>query len=267
MGTTGMLHRDISELLTRWRIRAGFKSREAAAEEFGTTKDIIGSYESGRLQYMEPMTVGWLLRKYGAPEYVIEEAEAKAKQIRQGSSNTWRDSGPRWFERLRQLEPLATSIDIFEDTFVTGLLQTRAYGQAAMEAGGILTHKQINSSLDLRASRREAVLERPKPARIRVIQTQYSLDLIAKTEVYSEQLARLRSDNERPNVEVYILPTRGFHPSMEGSYQILGFEGSDEQDMGYHEGPFGAHYEATKKQTTRVLGLFSDTLALTERLK
>lgn len=265
--SAGFLQRDLADLLTSWRIRAGYTSREAAALEFGTTKDIIGSYESGKLVYMEPMMVGWLLRRYGAPEYVIAEAETKAKQIRQGSSNTWRDSGPRWFERLKQLEPLATSIDIFEDSYVTGLLQTRAYGRAIMEAGGQLTLTQIDSSLDLRARRREAVLESANPARLRVIQSQQSLDLMRGTDVYEEQFSQLRADNERPHVEVYLLPSRGFHPSMEGPYMIIGFEESDERDVAYHEGPFGAHYEATKKEIDRVRGIFSDTLAIAERLR
>ncbi len=164
--SAGFLQRDLGDLLTRWRIRAGYTSREAAAYELGTTKDILGSYESGKLQYMEPMIVGDLLREYGAPDYVIAEAKAKARQIRQGSPNTWRDNGPRWFERLKQLEPLATTIDIYEDTYVTGLMQTRAYGRALMEAGGLMTLKQIEESLDLRERRREGVLERANPASI-----------------------------------------------------------------------------------------------------
>ncbi|WP_112135939.1 helix-turn-helix domain-containing protein [Glycomyces dulcitolivorans] len=262
----GFLQRDLGELLTRWRIRAGFSSREAAAYALGTTKDIIGSYESGKLTYMEPMIVGDLLRDYGAPEYVIVEAKAKAKQIRQGSPNTWRYSGPQWFERLKQLEPLASTIDIFEDNFITGLMQTRAYGRATMEASGLLSHTQIDDSLDLRGSRREAVLKRENPARIRLIQTQSSLDLMQGTGVYEEQLQQLRDDNARPNVEIYILPPHGFHPSMIGSYQILGFEDADEREVGYHEGPFGAHYEATKDEVDRVRVVFSDTLALAERL-
>lgn len=265
--SAGFLQRDLGDLLTRWRIRAGFTSREAVAYEFGTTKDIIGSYESGKLQYMEPMVVGDLLREYGAPDYVIAEAKAKARQIRQGSPNTWRDNGPRWFERLKQLEPLATSIDIFEDIYITGLLQTRAYGRAVMEAGGLMTLKQIDASLDLRASRRKAVIESANPAKVRVIQTQYSLDLMRGTEVYDEQLRQLKEDNERPNVEIYILPTRNFHPSMNGAYRIMSFDGEDERDVGYHEGPFGAHYEATKKETDRVHDIFSDTLAVAERLR
>ncbi|WP_335988907.1 DUF5753 domain-containing protein [Glycomyces sp. MUSA5-2] len=265
--SAGFLQRDLADLLTSWRIRAGYTSREAAALEFGTTKDIIGSYESGKLVYMEPMMVGWLLRKYGAPEYVIAEAEAKAKQIRQGSSNTWRDSGPRWFERLRQLEPLATSIDIFEDSYVTGLLQTRAYGRASMEAEGALTVKQIEESLDLRESRRGSVLNQSNPAKLRVIQSQYSLDVMRGMDLYEDQLSRLREDNERPNIEVYILPTQGFHRSMSGSYQLLSFAGGEEREVAYHEGPLGAHYEAAKKEIGRLRDVFSDTLTMAERLR
>ncbi|WP_133884340.1 DUF5753 domain-containing protein [Glycomyces sp. NRRL B-16210] len=264
--SAGFLQRDLGDLLTRWRIRAGYTSREAVAYEFGTTKDIIGSYETAKLQYMEPMTVGWLLGKYGAPDYVIAEAEMKAKQIRQGSPNTWRDSGPRWFERLKQLEPLAATIDIFEDAYITGVLQTRAYGRAVMEVGGQLTLNQIDDSLDLRASRREAVVESERAPRIRVIQTQYSLDIMKREAFYEEQMGQLRADNERPNIEIYILPAQLFHPSMEGPYTILSFDGNDERDVGYHEGPFGAHYEATKKETDRVRDVFSDTLAMAERL-
>ncbi|NUQ87589.1 MAG: hypothetical protein HOQ43_03880 [Glycomyces artemisiae] len=54
---------------------------------------------------------------------------------------------------------------------------------------------------------------------------------------------------------------------MEGPYMIIGFEDSDERDVAYHEGPFGAHYEATKKEIDRVRGIFSDTLAIAERLR
>ncbi|THV42818.1 helix-turn-helix domain-containing protein [Glycomyces buryatensis] len=265
--SAGFLQADLGDLLTSWRIRAGYPSREAAAYTIGTTKDIVGSYESGKLQYMEPMTIEGLLREYGAPEYVVAEAKSKAKQIRQGSPNTWRDTGPEWFKRLQQLEPLAVTIDIFEDCYVTGLMQTRAYGRAVMEAGGLLTLKQIDTSLNLRASRREAVLESDNPALVRVIQTEYSLDLMRDTELFDEQFQRLKEDNERPNVEVYILPTRGFHPSMEGPYRIMTFAEDDARDVGYHEGPFGAHYEASKADTERVRDLFSSTLAMSERLK
>lgn len=264
--TPGFLQRDLGDLLAHWRIRAGYGSRDAAALAIGTTKDIIGSYEKGELQYMEPMIVGWLLQHYGAPPYVIAEAEAKAKQIRHGNPNQWLDTGPEWFRRLTQLEPLATTIDIFEAIHITGLLQTRAYGRAVMEAGGLLEPQQIDASLDLRMQRREAVLERAAPARIRVIQTEYSLDLIQGSDLYDEQLTRLKEDNQRPNVEIYVLPTGGLHPSMNGAYRIMSFAGDDQRDVGYQEGPFGAHYEATSTEIQRVRALFSSTLALAERL-
>ncbi|MEU6247622.1 helix-turn-helix transcriptional regulator [Glycomyces sp. NPDC047010] len=264
--SAGFLQRDLGDLLKSWRIRAGFSSRDAAAEELGTTKEIVGSYEAGKLQYMEPMMVGGLLRKYEAPEYVIAEAEAKAKQIRQGSSNTWRDNGPMWFERLTQLEPLATSIDIFEDSYVTGLLQTRAYSRASMEAEGLLTLKKIEVALNVRSERREAIIESARPTKIRVIQSRYSLDVFQGSDFCEEQLAQLHADNKRPNVEIYVLPARGFHPSMVGPYTILGFEGGANRDVVYHEGPLGGMYEADKKWAERVRGLFSDTLALSERL-
>lgn len=211
--------------------------------------------------------VGGFLRYYGAPDYVVAEAELKCKQIRQGSPNTWRDNGPRWFERLKQLEPLATTIDIFEDNYVTGVLQTRAYGRAVMEVGGQLTLSQIEDALDLRASRREAVVESEKASKIRVIQTQYSLDIMGDEDFCEEQMEQLRADNARPNIEIYILPARRFHPSMEGPYMILSFDDENERDVGYHEGPFGAHYEATKQETDRVRDVFSDTLAMAERLE
>jgi hypothetical protein len=222
---------------------------------------------AGKRQYMEPMVVAGLLSEYGAPEYVIAEAKAKCKQIRQGSPNQWRDTGPTWFNRLIQLEPLATTIDIFEDIYVTGLMQTKEYARAVMEAGGLLTLKQIDAALDLRARRREAVLNRDNPARVRVIQTEYSLEMIKGSELYDDQIQRIKEDNERPDVEIYLLPMRGFHPSMNGSYVVMSFDETTDRDMGYHEGPFGAHYEATKTEVDRVRDIFSDTLALSERLK
>ncbi|GAB3995028.1 helix-turn-helix transcriptional regulator [Glycomyces albus] len=262
MPSPSFLHSQVAKTLVKYRELKGLNQTDAAAY-LGTSVEILRSYERGERGYMEPAMVAEWLRDYGAPQYVIDEAKAQCREIRFGDPSRWQNQGPEWLSRLTQLEPQATALDMYEDAYITGLMQTRAYASAVMDTNRSMTPDKKMQALDFRTYRRRTVLENSDSGlMIRVIQDEQSLLRFEGTDLYDDQLARLAEDDRRDGIEIYILPTRPLHPSMDGSYRIMSFDDPATPDVVYHEGPLGAQYAASKDQVARYRGVFSDTLAL-----
>jgi hypothetical protein len=81
--------------------------------------------------------------------------------------------------------------------------------------------------LTLRALLDEAVLHRP----------------VGGGQVMREQLKRLLGDARRPNITIQVLPfSSGAHPSIAGSFSVLAFPDSDDNDLVYVESHLGDLY-------------------------
>lgn len=262
MPSLSFLHDQVAKTLVLYRERAEL-TIPAAAILLAVTEDIIRSHESGRKQYPAPGLVADWLRDYGAPQYIIDEAKEQCRVIRLGDPSRWRSKPNEWQTRLAQLERQATSIDIFEDTFVTGLCQIRAYSEAIFATNPDLTPDWKALALDYRAHRRRTVLEsvENRPL-LRVVQSERSLTTTQGMEFHADQMRRLVEDCRRPNFEIFVLPSGLLHPSMDGSYRVMMFSEPTTPDVAYHEGPLGGQYEATADQVTRFRDVFSATLAL-----
>lgn len=277
MASLSFLHEQVAKTLVLYREKAGL-SVPAAAHLLAVTPDIVRSHETGTKQFPVPGMVADWLRDYGAPQYVIDETKEFCRVIRNGDPSRWQLQGPEWKSRLSKLELQAVSIDIFEDTYVTGLCQTRAYGEAIFQTNPNLSLESKVLALDYRAHRRRTVLE---PAtggpRLRIIQSEQSLTTTEGMGFHDDQMRRLLEDSKRPNVEIYVLPSGTLHPSMDGSYRIMNFSAAidpelmppgtnppdpDAHDVVYHEGPLGGQYDATADQVSRLRDVFSGTVTL-----
>jgi hypothetical protein len=210
---------------------------------------------------------GWL-RDYAAPEEVIIQAKEQARWIRFGDPARMQENTPPWFSRFVQLEASASSIDIYEDVYVTGLFQTPAYANAILGASPLLTAETLPRTLALRAQRQGLSLNRDGgPPRMRVIQAEHSLARLANTSLYEPQLDWLSELNEREEINIYVLSSDGISPSMGISYSILSFDSAKEPDVIYEENMFGAQYEAEPSRVAQGRTLFSTTLALVKTLE
>ncbi|THV26416.1 DUF5753 domain-containing protein [Glycomyces paridis] len=262
MSSVKFLNGELAKLLVEWRLKKGLKTIKDAAFFLGTSPEILSGLESGTRQYMDAPLIDGILSAYGAPQYIRDDAAAKARQIRFGDPQRWQESGPSWFNRMTQLEPRATAIDIFEDTYITGLCQTVQYARAIMETNPDLKEESIGTALEFRSHRRRIVVEKAdNGARLRIIQAEHSLSVIEGTDLYAEQLERLHEDNAREGIDIFVMPTKVLHPSMEGPYMILSFDDPSTPDVVYQESVLGAQYEARIDQVDRCRGVFSATLA------
>ncbi|GAB3230856.1 hypothetical protein GCM10027447_25570 [Glycomyces halotolerans] len=266
MANEKFLQREIARTLTKYREKAGL-SKEEAVWFLGTSKDILNSYESGKLQYMEPGVVASWLADYGASQAVIDDAKAKAKWIRQGNPANWQESAPEGFTRFTQVEPLAETIDIHEDAYVTGLFQTPSYAEAVLASNPNLTDEQRRTALGFRIQRQSPVFERPGgPPRMRVILPEGALKVVKGTDIYDDQLQHLAKLNGIDSIDIFIMPSSTIGPSKGWSYEIMSFVDPKDPNVVYQENLFGAQYEADKAKVARCRRLFSATLPMALQL-
>jgi len=262
MASVKLLHSELAKLLTEWRIKKGLKTIKDGAWYLGTTEEILSGLESGKKQFMDAYTVCGILNEYGAPQDVVAGARAKARQIRFGDPQRWQESGPAWFKQLSDIETLAVSIDIFEDVYVTGICQTTPYARAIIAAFKMMSEDDADMAVEFRAHRRSRLMDGTNGPRIRIIQSEHALRMIEGTDLYEDQLARLDEDSQRPNVELYVLPTGVLHPSMDGPYVVLSFDDPSTPDRVYLENLFGADSRANAESVKLAREVFSATLAL-----
>lgn len=255
----------LAKLLIHYRERRGLTKAEAVWF-LGTSKDILEAYESGTRQYMEPHIVEGWLRDYGAPEEVILQAKEHARWIRFGDPARMQENIPPWFSRFVELEASATTIDIYEDSLITGLGQTPGYAKALLGSSPLLAANSLPKTLTLRAQRQVSVLNRDGgPPQLRVIQTEQSITRLKGSELFDPQIDWLSELDEREEIDIFILPANIIHAAMGMSFMIMTF-GGNEPDVMYQENMFGAQYDTEAGRVNQGRTVFSATLPLVIRL-
>ncbi|MFJ8475673.1 Scr1 family TA system antitoxin-like transcriptional regulator [Kitasatospora sp. NPDC094011] len=113
------------------------------------------------------------------------------------------------FPECARYEGLAETIRIFENDYITGLLQTRAY-MAALQSGyvrqGFVSQKLADERIAFRLARQQ-VLDRTPPPLIHAILDESCLRrVIGGRDVMIEQLLHLEQLATRPNIVIQIAP-------------------------------------------------------------
>ncbi|WP_433326322.1 helix-turn-helix domain-containing protein [Spirillospora sp. CA-294931] len=131
-----------------------------------------------------------------------------------------------WFTGLKEYEPRATRLRMWEISVVPGLLQTPDYARAVLSAG---LNEDLDRAVELRLARQAAVFERPKPPQVFVILNWVVLEeVFGNATIMRGQLAHLIEMAELPNVSVRVLEKgAGGHMGVEGSFQVLTVDDRD----------------------------------------
>ncbi len=121
------------------------------------------------------------------------------------------------------LESRAAEIKSFQASVVPGLLQTRAYAEALIQAWDeTASDEQVTRYVEVRIQRQQRLAE-PDPVRFSTVIDEGALRrVVGGPEVMREQLAYLRTVAGWPNVEIMILPSSaGAHPSPDGTFDVF----------------------------------------------
>ncbi|MFD9689604.1 Scr1 family TA system antitoxin-like transcriptional regulator [Kitasatospora sp. NPDC059088] len=113
------------------------------------------------------------------------------------------------FPECARYEGLAETIRIFENDFITGLLQTRAYMTTLQRASvrqGFSSEKLAEERIAFRLARQQ-VLDRTPPPLIHVVLDESCFrKVVGGRDVMIEQLLHLEQLAERPNVVIQVAP-------------------------------------------------------------
>jgi transcriptional regulator with XRE-family HTH domain len=205
------------------RKATGLSSIEVAAK-LGWSQSTISRIETGK-RTVTPEEVIALLAIYGVRGDDRDQLLEMARHA----------DRPNWLEELRgkapsvlapllaQYESEATRIVQVDLVLMSGLLQSRAYANAVMQAGGV-TPTEIEARVDLRMERQK-VLDRAQPPQVVSIIDEAALHrVVGGRQVMAAQLRHLVEAAQRPNVELRVIPfDRGGHAASSAPYVLLDF--------------------------------------------
>lgn len=196
-----------------------------------------------------------LLDRYG----ITDEAhrDRLMRWVREGNRQGWWDDFsdvlapdprdpllPDNPSRYVALEQDASELRSFETTLVHGLLQTEEYARAVFSAMSTADREATDRRVELRMRRQGRLYAAEDPLTVHTVLDEAVLRRqMGGEQVLRAQLKRLLADAQRPNITMQVLPFgSGAHPSVAGSFAVLAFPDSDDNDLVHIEGHLGDLY-------------------------
>ncbi|MFY9807304.1 MAG: helix-turn-helix transcriptional regulator [Pseudonocardiaceae bacterium] len=151
---------------------------------------------------------------------------------------------PDNLSRYVALEQDADEVRSFDTTLVHGLLQTKDYAHAVLSTTSAADREVTNRLVELRMRRQDRLYVDDDPLIVHMVLDEAVLHRpIGGATVMRAQLTRLLADARRPNITIQVLPFRiGAHRAMDGSFMVLAFSDSDDNDLVYVESHLGQLY-------------------------
>ncbi|MGH3997444.1 MAG: helix-turn-helix domain-containing protein [Pseudonocardiaceae bacterium] len=151
---------------------------------------------------------------------------------------------PDNLSRYVALEQDASKVCGFDSTLVHGLLQTEDYARAILNTLSTANREATDRLVQLRMRRQDRLYVAEDPLILHLILDEAVLHRrIGGEQVMRGQLKRLVTEAQRPNITVQVLPfSVGTHRSMDGSFVVLAFPDSEDNDLVYLERHLGDLY-------------------------
>ncbi|MDQ3762753.1 MAG: helix-turn-helix domain-containing protein [Actinomycetota bacterium] len=148
---------------------------------------------------------------------------------------------PDNLSRYVALEQDASEVRGFETTVVPGLLQTEDYARTLLNTLSTADKEATDRRVEVRMRRQDRLYVDEDPLTIHMVLDEAVLHrLVGGKQVMRKQLKRLLADARRPNITVQVLPFAvGAHRSVDGSFVVLVFPDSDDNDLVYIERHLG----------------------------
>jgi len=262
---------------TVWRRWLAFELSRLRQENGLDQKDVAKALRCtvGKVSYYETAERPVVLRDLDEvllPLYKVPEGRwpiylQAAKNSRQ--KGWWEsystDTLPSWLSLYVGLEQGASHERAYDAQLISGLLQTEDYAAAIMRRGTAqLSADQITKRIELRTARKAALTREHDPLRLWVVLDEAVLRrVVGNRQVMRDQLSYLADVAEQAKINLQVLPfLHGAHPSMEGSFSILGFPLSYDPGVVYFEHRSGGFYLEASSDITAHTAAFEHLCAL-----
>lgn len=224
-GTPVVQQRRLRAELRRARDAAGRTQKDVAGALGWSTSKVI-RIETGAVA-VSTSDVMALLHYYGIKDDRAEELLA----VTRAKEEMWWDKYAYFgqaFLNMLSYETSASHIRQFQNLVVPGLLQTREYAQAVMEAY-TPDSKMVADGMTVRM-RRQDLLTEDGPEYTVVLDESVVRRRVKDTRVQLDQLVKLRKQAGHPRISIQVVPfTAGVVAAMRVSFAIFEFP-SDEED-------------------------------------
>jgi hypothetical protein len=215
---------------------------------------------------VQPLEVRALASYYG----VEDEDEIKRLvdlSVASRQRMWWRDQhGPEDYLTFVAFENDASHLFGYQATYLPPLLQTREYATALSAAVLRLPPNDpvVQNIVDLRMRRQETLTARlagPNPPRLsQAIDEAVLLRPIGGEKVMAAQFDHLLAMSRQPTVDLKVIPlSRGAHPGLGGTFELLTFSEDDDLDVVFIETP-GTDFLLTDAENTTTFRLIMDEL-------
>ncbi|MFC5186753.1 helix-turn-helix domain-containing protein [Actinomadura harenae] len=247
----------VASTMRKLRASAGLSQAEVA-KEMGWSKSKQEKLEAGNLG-VRPSDARALCSLYGVtdPQRVKDLVDlAKRSRIPGWWSAYGLGAVPGWFEPYISLESEASSLRVYQQELIHGLLQTPEYARSVVRAfAPRATDEEVDQRVDVRMQR-QARLEGESPLALWVILNEAALRRpIEERGAWRAQLRYLLERCELPNVSLQVLPfAAGPHASMESSYELMGFPESADLNVLYLEAGQASSYH----EDSVIIGQYTD---------
>ncbi|MGW6388938.1 helix-turn-helix domain-containing protein [Streptomyces sp. NPDC055103] len=221
--------RRLAGLVRNYRAKAGM-SGDAVAKAMRWDPGKLSRIENAKGQ-LNPKDVAQLLGVMGVDDpAAIAAMEALARDA--GKTGWWQTySGvvaPSYAD-LISLERDADSVREWSPLLIPGLLQTDAYAREAISSHALTrTAEEVAALAEVRVTRQSVLTTRPErtPLKLRAVISEAVLHqrFAVRPEIMKDQIARLISRAQLPNVTIQIMPLNSTpHPGGAGAFSLFGF--------------------------------------------
>jgi len=249
-------HRRVARELGHLREEAGLTLTNAASL-LGVDRSVLSRWESAESMPTQ-IQVSQILGTYGGQNQGRRLAILELfKHVRE--PGWWVNASDIIDGAYADLETAADRFKAFNVQLVHGIFQDTAYARALIE-GFTDDPQEQRRRLNVRRTRQQEVLDRPKPPEVDLVLTEAVLDnQVGGPAVMRKQLEHLLElIDTSPNVSIRVIPwVAGAYPMIgHGSITIFEFDGLLDLDTAYVETFPGAYYVEETSAVKRCTDMF-----------
>ncbi|MCP2166094.1 helix-turn-helix domain-containing protein [Goodfellowiella coeruleoviolacea] len=223
----------------------------------------ISQVEAGRVAISVP-DLKAMLEHYGVTGERRDQLVALAVAARErGWWLRYRDTVNPWFQQFVGYESAASTLRVYENERVPGLLRTEDYQRALLRSEvPRWAEEDVDRQVDLHRER-QRLLDGDDAVRLLAIVNEAALRRVVGTpEVMREQLTWLASLARHDHIVVRVLPFgAGAHPAMSTAFSLLDFADRDGESFVYVEHLSGALFLESADDVARYRSAFDELTA------
>jgi transcriptional regulator with XRE-family HTH domain len=229
--TSAIQHKRLATQLRQLRESAGL-TIDQVAEALECSSSKISRIETGQVT-ATPRDVRDILALYGVETQLRDALVQTAREARQ--QGWWHQYRDLPGIHLVGLEAAASSLRIYEMSFVPALLQTEEYARATSQAvRPNLTEREIARRAELQVARQRLLSQSDPPAVWAVIDEAALRRQVGGSEAMNRQIERIQNAVKLPTVTIQVLPFDvGEHAGMNGAFTIISFPDAADTDIVY----------------------------------